>query len=161
MATRLRISLGLACAIGLLAGFAHSADASVVNTGTARFCDPNSSRVFRPWNDNAYYMLSPGGSFEAGAPGWALTGAASATPGNEPFYIHSPLDQAVTLHPRRLVGDLTDDVLLDGQLALSLRRPRQRRGPGDRQGQGPAGRDQHPRRRNGLDEQLVAPLAEG
>jgi hypothetical protein len=93
VAARLRISLGLTCAIALLAGFAHSAGASSVNTGTARFCDPNSSRVFRPWNDYAYYMLSPGGSFEAGAPGWTLTGGASVVPGNEPFYIRSPQDR--------------------------------------------------------------------
>jgi hypothetical protein len=92
VATRLRISLGLACAIAALAGLAQSADARPANDGGARYCDPSSSRVFRPWNDYAYYMLSPGGSFEAGAPGWALTGSASVVAGNEPFYIHSQQD---------------------------------------------------------------------
>jgi hypothetical protein len=92
VATRLRISLGLACAIVALAGLASSADARPANTG-ARLCDPNFSRVFLPWNDYAYYMLSPGGSFEAGAPDWALSGGASVVPGNEPFYLHSQQDR--------------------------------------------------------------------
>jgi hypothetical protein len=93
VATRLRISLGLACAIAALAGFAQSADARPANGGGARYCDPSSSRVFRPWNDHAYYMLSPGGSFEAGATGWTLTGNANVVAGNEPFYLHSQHDR--------------------------------------------------------------------
>jgi hypothetical protein len=93
VATRLRISLGLACAFAALAGFAHSASASPADAGTARYCDPSSSRVFRPWNDYAHYMLSPGGSFEAGAPGWALSGGASLVAGNEPFYLRSQQDR--------------------------------------------------------------------
>jgi hypothetical protein len=92
VATRLRISLGLGCAIALLAGFATSADARPTESGTARFCDPNSSRVFLPWNDQAYYMLSPGGSFEGGAPDWELSGSARLVAGNEPFYLRSPQD---------------------------------------------------------------------
>jgi hypothetical protein len=92
VATRLRIFFGLGCAIALLAGFATSADARPTESGTARFCDPNSSRVFRPWNDQAYYMLSPGGSFEGGAPDWELSGNARVVAGNEPFYLRSPQD---------------------------------------------------------------------
>jgi hypothetical protein len=93
VATRLRISLGLACAIAVLAGLASSADARVADNGPARYCDPNSSRVFRLWNDFAYYMLSPGGSFEAGAAEWALSGGASVVHGNEPFYLRSQQDR--------------------------------------------------------------------
>jgi len=93
VATRLRISLGLGCVLALLAGFAHSAGAAHANTGTARYCDPSSSRVFQQWNDYAYYMLSPGGSFENGAPGWALSGTASLASGNEPFYLRSQQDR--------------------------------------------------------------------
>jgi hypothetical protein len=93
VATRLRISLVLACATALLAGFASSADARPTDSGTARFCDPNSSRVFRPWNDYAYYMLSPGGSFEAASPGWALADDANVVSGNEPFYLRSQQDR--------------------------------------------------------------------
>ena len=93
MATRLRISVGLACVVAALAGLASSADARVPDTGEPRLCDPSSSRIFRPWNDFAYYMLSPGGSFEAGAPDWALSGGASVVQGNEPFYLRSPQDR--------------------------------------------------------------------
>jgi hypothetical protein len=92
VATRLRISLVLVCAVALLAGFASSADARVDNSGSA-LCDPNFSRVFLPWNDYAYYMLASGGSFEAGAPDWALSGGASVVPGNEPFYLRSQKDR--------------------------------------------------------------------
>ena len=92
MATRLRVTLVLVGAIALLVGFGRFAEPGHASDRTARLCDPNFSRVFRPWNDNAYYMLSPGGSFEAGAPSWALTGSASVVSGNEPFYIHSQQD---------------------------------------------------------------------
>ena len=93
MATRLRVSLGLVGVIALLAGIAVHANAGLATTGTARFCDRDSAQVYRPWNDSAYYMLSPGGAFEAGAPAWTLTGQASVVSGNEPFYIHSPNDR--------------------------------------------------------------------
>jgi hypothetical protein len=42
------------------------------------------SRPFKQFGDNAAYNLLPGGSFEAGAPGWALTGAGVVS-GNESY----------------------------------------------------------------------------
>ena len=93
MATRLGVSVGLVGAIALFAAFALPANEGLASTSTARFCDRNSAQVFRPWNDSAYYMLSPGGSFEAGAPAWTLTGHATVVAGNESFYIHSPSDR--------------------------------------------------------------------
>ena len=87
------MSLGLIGAIALLAAFSAHAGVTSTAAGSARFCDRNSARVFLPWNDNAYYMLSPGGTFEAGAPAWTLTGQAAVVAGNEPFFIHSQSDR--------------------------------------------------------------------
>jgi hypothetical protein len=92
VATRLRVSLGLVGAIALLGGFAHTARAGALNSAD-RYCDRNVSRVFLPWNDHANYMLSPGGSFEPGAPAWTLAGSAHVAQGNELFYIHSSQDK--------------------------------------------------------------------
>ncbi len=39
-------------------------------------CTAPASAVFAPWGDNALYSLVDGGSFEAGSPGWSLSGAA-------------------------------------------------------------------------------------
>ena len=92
MATRLRVSLGLVGAIALLGGFAHTAHAGALNSAD-RYCDRNASQVFLPWNDHANYMLSPGGSFEYGAPAWTLAGSAHVVQGNELFYIRSSQDK--------------------------------------------------------------------
>jgi hypothetical protein len=39
-------------------------------------CTDPTTQVFAPWGDNAFYALAGGGSFEAGAPGWTLSGGA-------------------------------------------------------------------------------------
>jgi hypothetical protein len=51
------------------------------------------AQPFLPWADPASYVLAPDGGFEAGAPGWSLTGAA-ITADNEPFYVHGSGDRA-------------------------------------------------------------------
>src|ERR1700710_3158420 len=43
------------------------------------------SQPFAPWRDAATYFPAPGGTFEAGAPGWALTGNAAVTAGGNTF----------------------------------------------------------------------------
>src|SRR3978361_549858 len=51
--------------------------------------DPCAGRVlsqpFAPWNDGATYFPAPGGTFESGAPGWALSGGASVQAGGNTF----------------------------------------------------------------------------
>jgi hypothetical protein len=91
VAAKLRVSLGLVGAIALLAAFA--ANAARADAPSDRFCNRNSARVFLPWNDHAFYMLAPGGSFEPRAPDWSLTGQARVVTGNEPFHIGSPDDK--------------------------------------------------------------------
>jgi hypothetical protein len=43
---------------------------------------------FQQWGDPSAYVLAPGGTFEAGATPWSLTGGAGATTGNEPWSVH-------------------------------------------------------------------------
>lgn len=93
MALRLCKLFGLVGLISLLAGLAVPADAGLLGTGSASYCDPNSSQVFKPWGDGSNYMLTPGGSFEDGTPSWKLSGGAKIVSGNESFYIHSKRDR--------------------------------------------------------------------
>ena len=93
MATRLRRCLYLTGLLAILAGLAIPANAGLLTTGTASYCDPNSSLAFQPWGDKSNYMLTPGGSFEEGTPSWKLSGGAKIISGNEPFFIHSKSDR--------------------------------------------------------------------
>jgi hypothetical protein len=43
------------------------------------------SQPFAQWNDTASYFPAPGGTFEGGAPGWALAGGASVQAGGNTF----------------------------------------------------------------------------
>jgi hypothetical protein len=92
VASRLRLFFGLLGVMTILAGFALPSDAGLLGTGSASYCDSYSFQAFRPWSDSSYYMLTPGGSFESGAPGWALAGGAKVVSGNETYYLHSKSD---------------------------------------------------------------------
>jgi hypothetical protein len=78
--------------LALLAGLAIPANAGLLGTGSASYCDPYSFLAFKPWGDTANYMLTPGGSFEANTPSWKLSGGAKIVPGNEPFFIRAKGD---------------------------------------------------------------------
>lgn len=93
MAMRLRRCLGLVGLLALLAALAIPADAGLLGTGSASYCDPFSSQVFKPWGDSSNYMLTPGGSFEDGTPSWKLSGGAKIISGNESYFIHSKNDR--------------------------------------------------------------------
>jgi len=54
------------------------------------------SQVFLPWADPAHYFLADGGSFESGAAGWSLDGAA-VSGGNEPWSVSGPGASSLTL----------------------------------------------------------------
>jgi hypothetical protein len=88
VARRLRLFFGVTGALAVLAGFALPSGAGLLGTSSEGYCDPSSLQVFHPWSDSSYYMLTPGGSFENGAPAWTLSGGANVVPGNESFYIH-------------------------------------------------------------------------
>ena len=92
MARRLRLFFGLTAVMSVLAGFALPTDAGLISTGKAAYCDPNKTQVFKPWADSSYYMLTPGGSFESGAPSWSLSGGAKIVAGNESFFLNAKTD---------------------------------------------------------------------
>jgi len=93
VASRLRRFLYLVGLISLLAGLAIPADAGLLSTGSASYCDPYSSHAFQRWGDSSNYMLTPGGSFEDGTPSWKLSGGAKVISGNDPYFIHSKSDR--------------------------------------------------------------------
>src|SRR5215210_1801634 len=64
-----------------------TAKAGLIDTGSASYCDPNSTRVFAPWGDSAYYATLANGGFESGSLGWSLGGGAKVVSGNEPFFV--------------------------------------------------------------------------
>jgi hypothetical protein len=68
-----------------------SAEAGLIGTPPPSGCG-TASKVFEPWGDSSYYLLVPGGAFEPGDPGWAMSGGAKVVPGNEPFYTRSRTD---------------------------------------------------------------------
>jgi hypothetical protein len=43
------------------------------------------SQIFSPWKDRSLYARVPGGGFDAGAPGWTLSGGASVTGDSQPL----------------------------------------------------------------------------
>lgn len=83
-------------ALSLIALVVALAAAPTANAGTlvasAGSCETSdASNPFTPWLDYMDYVEQPGGTFEAGAPGWNL-GSASVVNGNEPYYVHDAGD---------------------------------------------------------------------
>jgi hypothetical protein len=91
MSPRLRLALILGLALAAIAP--SSAEAQLLGTAPAAYCDTNASQPFAPWSDYAHYVLTPGGSFESGSVPWSLSGGAAVVPGNEPFYVRSRNDK--------------------------------------------------------------------
>jgi len=94
-----RLSLCAATLFALTAPMAHAGLVSGLLPGlvspadTPATCDPTSSRAFaRVDGDQSNYVLVPGGSFEAGAPGWTLGRGAAVVSGNEPWKVHGTGD---------------------------------------------------------------------
>jgi hypothetical protein len=82
----LRAAAAAATAVVALAAGATTANAGVL-VASAPSCDDQAlSKTFLPWMDLADYTALSGGSFESGAAGWALNGAAVAN-GNEPYRV--------------------------------------------------------------------------
>jgi hypothetical protein len=73
---------------------AGSASAGVLVKTTTSCPSQSFSTPFKPWYDSSQYTLVPGGSFEAGASGWTLSGGAKVTPGNESFKVSGADDDA-------------------------------------------------------------------
>lgn len=86
-----RLPLGmLACAAALAAAApAHAAGlvSSATNCGADAVSQP-----FLQWLDPSSYSLVPGGTFEAGAPSWGLTGGSAVSAGNESYHLNGAGD---------------------------------------------------------------------
>jgi hypothetical protein len=70
----------------MLAAIAPSAHAGLLSLATGS-CGAQEYQPFTQWGDHYYYVQAPGGDFESGAAGWALTGGASVVSGNETFNV--------------------------------------------------------------------------
>ena len=93
MQIRLRaIFLAASLAVVALGVGAPGASAGLLVKSAGNCTTPILSKPFAPWNDRADYQLAPGGSFEAGQPGWKLTGKASIVSGNEPWKVNGSRD---------------------------------------------------------------------
>jgi hypothetical protein len=89
---KVRILLAGAAVTALAAVMAPTANAgllvkSVQDCGTAQLSKP-----FSQFGDNFDYVPVPGGSFEAGAPSWTMTGGARVVAGNESYYVRAATD---------------------------------------------------------------------
>jgi hypothetical protein len=64
----------------------------LLGSARAATCPPPPSPVkpFLAWGDLRPYVLTTGGSFEAGAPAWTLTGGAKVVAGNAPNALDPP-----------------------------------------------------------------------
>jgi hypothetical protein len=83
--------------LGLIASAASMLAATPAHAGlligSATNCGPQpDSQTFLPWADVAQYTPVSGGSFEAGAPSWSLSGGAQEVTGNETYYAGSSTD---------------------------------------------------------------------
>lgn len=87
-----RAGLALAAAAAVFALAAPSASAGTL-VASAPSCDTQVAvQPFVPWLDLASYVIAPGGSFEPGAPSWALSGGAATALGNELWNVTSSAD---------------------------------------------------------------------
>jgi hypothetical protein len=66
---------------------ASTAQAGLIGTGSASYCDPTATQAFSRWSDSSYYARLQNGSFENGSSSWYLSGGARVVSGNEPFFI--------------------------------------------------------------------------
>jgi hypothetical protein len=80
----------LAATVAAMAATTGAASAAVV-------CPNPTSHPFAAWNDHSAYALAPDGGFEAGAPGWTLTGGARIVAGNESFAASGPGTHSLSL----------------------------------------------------------------
>jgi hypothetical protein len=83
----------LGCAsVGMLASPASAGLLSTV-AGVLPSCAARpTTTAFAKWGDQSSYFLMPGGSFEAGAPDWALLGGSEVVAGNETSFVNAKTD---------------------------------------------------------------------
>jgi hypothetical protein len=95
---RARIAAGVVVVAAALVAPAIAQAGLLTTNDQVRVCDPTQTQAFSAWDDEAYYMLTPGGAFEGGG-AWTLAGGARVVSGNEPFYVHATADSHSLLLP--------------------------------------------------------------
>jgi hypothetical protein len=69
---------------------------TVANAATRTATDPcgygASSKVFKNWNDNKSYVLTPNGGFESADPAWTLENSAAVVEGNDALLLGAATD---------------------------------------------------------------------
>jgi hypothetical protein len=93
----LRLILGVAIVGALTA--TSAAQAGLIGTGSASYCNPSSTQAFARWGDTANYALFQNGGFESSSTSWGLSGGAKVVSGNEPFFLHGAGDKSSLLLP--------------------------------------------------------------
>lgn len=115
-----------ACFTATLAFAALASPASAgLLTASATDCQENPIvKPFARFGDNKAYRLVRGGSFEAGTPGWQLSGGAKVVAGNEPYKVNGPGDNRSLMLPRgsRAVSPVVCVGLAEPSLRLFTRR---------------------------------------
>jgi hypothetical protein len=100
----LLLLLGSITAAAVVAGIATSA-------ASAAGCTfPTLSQPFSSLGDTNPYFLAPGGNFESGASGWALTGGARLSQPNESFFVGSNADKQSLLLPSSAASATTPTI---------------------------------------------------
>jgi hypothetical protein len=85
----------LLCALAATSLVALAAPAAQAATEP---CDPGVlSQPFASWADLSSYAAVPGGTFEAGAPGWTLSSGASLVADNDPWHVSGAGGTALSL----------------------------------------------------------------
>lgn len=94
----LRYAVGCAA---VLAAAVAAFGSGPLRSAAAATCPPPPTGVkpFTPWNDSNDYVLTTGGSFEAGAPAWLLSGGASIVADNAPNKFDPATDHAALSLP--------------------------------------------------------------
>jgi hypothetical protein len=88
-----KLHIFVATAVAAIAMTATSAANAGILVSSAQSCDSQQfSTPFSRWSDNATYTPVPGGSFEAGAKAWTLSGGAKVVSGNESFKVGGSAD---------------------------------------------------------------------
>jgi len=111
MAGKLKIFIALATTAAAAIA-APAANAGLLVTSAESCASQHFSQPFSAWGDNANYTPVPGGAFEPGQKGWALSGGAKIVSGNERYYVRSSGDSrslqlpagAVATSPSMCVG---------------------------------------------------------
>jgi hypothetical protein len=95
-------------AVAVTVGVAVLVGVTAAPTSAAGGCSfPDLAQPFQSFGDTNPYFLAPGGSFETGASGWALTGGAGLVGENDSFFVNSSSDRTSLALPTKTAAVTT------------------------------------------------------